>query len=556
MHRESFFGRLWRVLGLLGKGKWPYVFALSTCAVIEPIYQIAFALVNRRIMNSIEFGDIGLLYSSLTLLAAVLVFHFTMQPLTAYHYEGRLYIPIIDFKLRLLRHITRVPLAWLDSRHSGDLMTRVSQDVEDLDDLFRMHTYDLLSSIIWGVGSIVSMFIINPYMAGIMIGLGILTAWGNTAFSQRLADETRGEREALSRTNQKLTDIIPGLRVIKSFNLEAQFSQDFAGESKEWAGHSLNKSGTVAKRASSSFMLSTLSFLGGLVIAAFLVANGILDLGSALAVILLQNGVTAMFSQTGKYYAQVKASMVGVKRIFEILDQPEEEGSFNAPLRRNDEQTAVLFQDVSFYYPNGKAVLNGLNLSVAKGQTTALAGASGGGKSTIVKLLLGLYIPQQGRIYVNGVDISSLSLEELRDQIAYVSQDVFLFSDTIIENIRLGRTDATDSEVMAAAKSAWAHGFIMDLPRGYETKIGEGGDGLSGGQRQRIAIARAILKNAPILVLDEATSALDSESEQELYKALVGLIQGKTVLTVAHRESSVSWAQTVHVIDSVGDETA
>lgn len=535
-----------QTLNLLGKGKWPYMIALLICALVEPVYQITFALVNKRLLNAIEFGDNGMFFNSLLLMAGVLLFYFIVQPITAYHYEGRLYYPIIDFKLRLLRQIIRVPLAWLESRHSGDLLTRVSQDVDDLDDFFRMHTYDIVSTTLWGAGSIASMFLISPVMATIMIALGALTAWGNTAYTQQLERQAENERHALVKANKKLADIIPGIRVIKSFNMETQFFQDFEQINDDWAQHSMAKSWTEASRAAISFTLSNLSFLGGLVAAAFMVASGSLDFGSALAVILLQNGVIAMFSQTGKYYSHIRESMVGVRRILDILEQPEEQGGICT--LSLDSENAIQFQDVSFTYPGGKTVLSRFDLSLKKGGNGILAGPSGGGKSTIVKLLLGLYRPSKGRILVNGTDISTLSLQDLRNQFAYVAQDVFLFPDTIAENIRLGRPKASDSEVVAAAKKAWAHEFISTLPDGYQTRIGEGGKGLSGGQRQRLAIARAILKDAPILLLDEATSALDSETEQEIYTALTELAKDKTVLSVAHREVVLARAENVFEI--------
>lgn len=547
---KSLLRELNQVFNLLGRGKLPYLVALVTCATIDPLYQITFALVNKRLLNAIQAGDSALMLSSIALMGGVLLFHFTLQPLTAYHYEGRLYYPIIAFKLRLLRHIARVPLAWLESSHSGDLMTRISQDVDELDDFYRLHTYDLVSSALWGVGSLVVMVWLSPLMAAIMIVLGLFTAWGNTAFSRRLEEDAHRERTALGLVNQRLTDIIPGLRVIKSFNLGERFAGDYSQANGEWVTTSLGKAQTMSLREALGFLLSTLSFLGGLVAAAYLVALGSLDFGTALAVILLQNGVVTMFANTGSYYGQIRASLVSVRRILEILDQPEEEQVQTHTGVQEKQASAVLFQNVSFSYPGGPEVLQNFNMVLTRGSRTALAGQSGGGKSTILKLLLGLYRPQEGRIMVEGQDAAAMPLSQLREQVAYVPQDVFLFSETIAENIRLGCPQASDSDVVEAAKQAFAHQFIMALPEGYSTRVGEGGAGLSGGQRQRLAIARAILKDAPILVLDEATSALDSQAEEEVYKALEQLMAGKTVLTVAHRESSLAWADNVQVVES------
>ena len=537
-----------RAIGLLGKHKWTYLIALFSCALVDPIYRIAFAFANRQLLNSIELGDVALLYGALYMVGGVLLFHFIVQPITAYYYEGKIYYPIIDIKIGLLQRIVNLPLSYLEAHHSGDLMTRVSDDVDQLQEFYLSHTYDVISKTFWGVGSIVAMFLINVPMALFMIGLGLITAWGNTAFGTILAEETKHERVYLSHCNEKLSDILPGLRVIKSYNLEDDFAAEFSGQCGLWATYASQKARVQAKRASLSFLLTNLSFLGGLSIAAYMVALGRLDLGSALAVIMLQNGATVMFSETGKYWSQIRSSLVGVDRIFEVLDEPEEEDVPASQAIQVAGPLSVTFEDVFFSYAGGRRVLQGFNMQADAGKTLALVGSSGGGKSTIAKLLLGLYRPERGRIRINDVDIHNIPLVQLRDMISYVPQDTFLFADTIMENIRVGRVDATDAEVIEAARKASAHGFISEIPLGYQSFVGDGGSGLSGGQRQRIALARAILRDAPILLLDEATSALDSKVEHELYEVLMKHAQGKTVITVAHRQSAVEWADTVQVV--------
>jgi ATP-binding cassette subfamily B protein len=546
VERKVFFRDLMRVIGLLGRHKLPYLFALTVCSVVDPIYQIAFALANGRLLNAIETGQMSLLISSLWLVGGVLLFHFVVQPITAYHYEVRIYHPIIDIKLGLLKRIVELPLARLEGMHSGDLLTRVSQDVDDLSEFYLSQAYDLLSKTIWGVGSIAAMFLLSPIMAALMISLGALTAVANTAYAKTLAGQAERERSSLSRCNEILADMLPGLRVIKSLNKERHFAGKYAAECAKWAEHSLSRSKTTAHRASIGFLLSSASFLGGLVFAAYLVALGRLDFGSALSVILLQSGVTNMFIHMGSFYGEMQATFAGARRIFEILDeQSEEEGVITDPTAGCRSESGIRYSNVTFTYPDGKTVLKDFNLSVDQGTVTALVGPSGGGKSTVAKLLLGLYRPEKGQITIDGVDTSQISLSALREQVAYVPQDVFLFSDTIAENIRVGRADATDQEVVEAARKACAHDFIMEQPLGYHTRIGDGGSNLSGGQQQRIAIARAILKDAPVILLDEATSAVDAETERELQETLRDVTRGKTVVVVAHRPSASEWADQV-----------
>jgi ATP-binding cassette, subfamily B, bacterial len=219
-------------------------------------------------------------------------------------------------------------------------------------------------------------------------------------------------------------------------------------------------------------------------------------------------------------------------------------------LKKTEDTAAMVeLQDIGFSYNGTDRVLDGVSLSIGKGQMAALVGPSGGGKSTVLKMLLGYYPPQEGNIVVNAKSIGQYSLTELRDMMAYVPQDAYLFDGTVEENIWYGRPKATREEVIAAAEAANAHGFITELPEGYATKVGERGTRLSGGQKQRIAIARALLKNAPILLLDEATSALDSESEQLVQDALNRLMQGRTTIAVAHRLSTIRHADVIYVIE-------
>jgi ATP-binding cassette, subfamily B, bacterial len=267
-----------------------------------------------------------------------------------------------------------------------------------------------------------------------------------------------------------------------------------------------------------------------------------------LAVINLLNGVVFMFTSLGNFIAQIQGSLAGANRVFELLDEPVEPERY--VLKKTEDTAAMVeLQDIGFSYNGTDRVLDGVSLSIGKGQMAALVGPSGGGKSTVLKMLLGYYPPQEGNIVVNAKSIGQYSLTELRDMMAYVPQDAYLFDGTVEENIWYGRPKATREEVIAAAEAANAHGFITELPEGYATKVGERGTRLSGGQKQRIAIARALLKNAPILLLDEATSALDSESEQLVQDALNRLMQGRTTIAVAHRLSTIRHADVIYVIE-------
>jgi len=299
------------------------------------------------------------------------------------------------------------------------------------------------------------------------------------------------------------------------------------------------------------------SFVGIIAIGGWMAVQGQLSWGALIATIQMASGITWMFFEMGSFVTRLQASLAGADRIFEILDMPLEQwGEGKAGATGHGPQkvqkghvTAIEFCDVRFSYNRDNRVLNGFNLAIHQDQVVALVGSSGSGKSTLLKLLLGFYDTDGGEITVFGKSIREYTLEQLRRLIAYVPQDNYLFSGTIRENIAYGKEGASHQEIEEAAKGAFAHDFIMDLPAGYDTQVGERGAHLSGGQRQRIAIARAFLKNSPILLLDEATSSLDSESEQQVQKALERLMKGRTTLVVAHRLSTVQNADIILVLE-------
>jgi ABC-type multidrug transport system fused ATPase/permease subunit len=322
-------------------------------------------------------------------------------------------------------------------------------------------------------------------------------------------------------------------------------------------------------------MFATLPMIFG----AYLVMTGNTTFGVYLMLVQLSNQINNLVYQVGGVISRVQSALAASDRILALLDSPAEPEQLPASLPGSEavallplgseavalpsdrlagaeqlapgagENSRIAFNQVSFAYNGDENILNSLSFQVTAGQFVAFAGPSGGGKSTIFKLLLGCYAAKQGAIMVSGKPLCDYKLSELRDLIAYVPQDAYLFSGSILDNIRYGKPGAAQAEVEAAAKAAFAHDFVMEFPAGYQTIAGERGARLSGGQRQRIAIARALLKDAPILLLDEATSALDSESEQIVQKALEVLMKGRTTLVIAHRFSTIIQADCIYVVD-------
>jgi subfamily B ATP-binding cassette protein MsbA len=346
-----------------------------------------------------------------------------------------------------------------------------------------------------------------------------------------------------------MQETLQGLRTVKAFTLEDSLRARF-DDNVAQVEHEANKWARVANRAS-----PLMETLGGIAIAAAIVYGGyrVIQLGSTpgeffsfLAAFLLANEPAKRLARLN---LDLSSHLVGVRVLFEIIDSPPTEPADDDKPPLKVSEARVEFRDVGFAYRAGEPVLRGMSFVADPGKVTALVGASGGGKSTVLNLLLRLYEAGSGTITIDGQDIATVSRGSLRRQTAYVGQDVFLFRGTIRENIGYGRPGASEAEIVAAARASHAHEFIANFPQGYDTPVGEHGLQLSGGQRQRVAIARALIKNAPIILLDEATAALDSESEQHVQDAIAVLCKGRTTLVIAHRLSTIVHADRILVVE-------
>jgi ATP-binding cassette subfamily B protein len=343
-----------------------------------------------------------------------------------------------------------------------------------------------------------------------------------------------------------------GVRVIKSFRLEDHMR------------HDMNETVAAVERLQTgmarigALTVPLMETLGGIAIAIAILYGGWRVIGTGADPGSFFSFITALLMayeparRLARFNVQFQQNMFGVQMVYDLLDQPPSAAEAQAGRPLKVDAGAVRFEGVTFSYVGGAAegaAVRDLSLDMPGGKVTALVGPSGGGKSTILALISRLYLPQAGRVLIDGQDTAECSAVSVRAAIALVGQDTFLFEGTIRENLRMGRRDATDEQIEEAARAAHAHEFIIEQPQGYETQVGEGGGLLSGGQRQRISIARAMLADTPILLLDEATSALDSESEAKVQEALARLMQGRTTIVIAHRLSTIRHADRIHVID-------
>ncbi|MER9306866.1 ABC transporter ATP-binding protein/permease [Mesorhizobium sp. M0293] len=436
------------------------------------------------------------------------------------------------------------------STSSSDLITRMTNNAQAARNVLDLIVTSYVRDLVTLVALVLVMIVQQPALSLICFIVGPLAIYGVNRILKRVRKFAALEFRSVGQIVQVMQETAIGVRVVKSFNLEGMMRKRMFKAVSDVENRANNIATLEAITSPVMETLAGLAIAGAVLVSGLLVLQGGQTPGGIMAFI----AALLLAYEPAKRLARVRISLesgiVGVRMMFQLADEPLTlaEKPDAKPLLAGPGE--IRFDAVSFAYQNGPPVLDRFDMTLAPGKMTALVGPSGGGKSTILNLIMRMYDPQSGKVLFDGQDISHATLASLREKIAYVSQDTFLFAGTIMHNIRLGREGATDEEVIAAARAANAHEFISAQAKGYHTEVGENGALLSGGQRQRISIARAMLRNAEILLLDEATSALDAESEALFRDALQQLTEGRTTIVIAHRLSTVHQADTIVVLEA------
>ena len=456
---------------------------------------------------------------------------------------------VIDIREALFEKFQRMPLAYFDRHQTGEIMSYVTNDVQALQNALVDKLIEFVTEASILIGSIVLMFYLDWKLTLITLITVPLVGQAMKIFGRKLKKSGTVIQERLADINSLLQESIAAVRVVKSFVRERYEIERFRRQNE------LNFQAEMKNVQLSSLLTPTVEFLAAITVTIILwiggyeVVQGEITAGSLVAFLTYAVNLANPVKRIGRIYGAMQRAMAAADRVFDVIDMEEtihdREGA--VPLPEIEGRVAV--KDVSFSYKEGAPALSHVSLEASPGQLVAFVGPSGAGKSTIANLIPRFYEVNEGVIEIDGHDVRDVTLDSLREQIGIVPQETMLFSSSVRENIRYGRLDATDEEIEEAARAANAEEFILQLPQGYETKIGERGLNLSGGQRQRIAIARAILKNPRILILDEATSALDTESEKIVQAALDKLMVGRTSFAIAHRLSTIFNADCIYVID-------
>ncbi|MGZ0049447.1 ABC transporter ATP-binding protein [Brevibacillus gelatini] len=549
MFIQKLMQELSQLLSLMKAKKRAYFLGLLGDGIGQASVLIALPFVFKDLTDFANTKDPALLTRAIVTMAAMFLLFSLLSPFFSYMYRRCVREVIANIRLLVFQRLSRLPFAYYEQHHSGDTMSRLGNDVQLMERAYAEQLKTLCIILLSLIGSIAGMFALDWKIAIVLLFVSALTLYVNTLFAKsvrRIGDQLQ---QQLGVGTERLSDFLSGLPVIKMFHLQKVVTARYTEANEEVTASAIKQGHKHALLEGTNFFIQFVSFGGMLVLGIMLVAKQVIGLGVLVALVQQQMLVTLAFLQLGQVITTLQGSLAGASRIVGFLQEPLEPSQYQLDsTEARDDDSMVKMEQVVFGYTADSNVLDEVSLQVGRGQMAALVGTSGGGKSTVMKLLLGYYPPAHGSITLQGKPLGQYSIAELRNLIAYVPQDAFLFEGTIEENIRYGCLDATEEEVVRASQAAYAHDFIMELPDGYQTRTGERGAKLSGGQRQRIAIARAILKNAPILLLDEATSALDAESEFWVQQALTALMREKTVLVIAHRLSTVEHADMIYVL--------
>ncbi|MFW5982433.1 MAG: ABC transporter ATP-binding protein [Candidatus Brocadiia bacterium] len=455
---------------------------------------------------------------------------------------------ITDVRLSVFEKLISLPLSFFAGRRTGDLISRLTNDISTTQNSAKMLFGDIIK---------------HPLHLMVLLGVAFYSNWQLTLlvfvtvpfvglvmrqYGGRIQKYGRRSMEKLGDVTDAMNQMFTGIRVVKAFGMEEEESAEFAEKNRDQLRQTFKKARNKAWADSIPHAVMAVCFGVILLIANYMQNRGMIDLASIIPFFAAVGLMPRSVKKIAKVYSKLRANLAAFNRIFELLDVETTLPEAPDAVELEAVSEEIRFDNVWFAYEDEEYVLRDVNLQVPHGTVCALVGETGAGKSTMLDLIPRFYDPQQGRVEIDGRDVRKITRDSLLDKIAIVGQHPFLFNRSVAENIRYGRRDATDEELYNAARAAQIHDFIQSLPDGYETTVGETGARFSGGQRQCITIARAILKDAPILILDEATSNLDSESEQRVQAALTNLISGRTAFVIAHRLSTVRFADRIVVL--------
>ena len=527
------------------------------CAAVISVVDLAYPQLLRSLTKTLFTGNKSAILGALPWLFLILLMMYTIQSLCKYYVTCQGHIMGAkmerDMRKQLFEHYEKLSFSYYSTHNSGQMMSKLVSDLFDISELAHHGPENLFISLVKIIGSFVFLFLINQKLALPLLLLVILMILFSIRQNKKMQQTFLENRIRIGDINASLQDTLSGIRVVQSFANEDTELHKFNHSNEAFLESKKDNYRCMGTFMSSNLFFQGMMYLTTLIYGGYLIAMGQMQ-AADLAMYALYIGIFISPIQIlVELVEMLQKGLSGFRRYLEVVEtEPEiqdKEGAIDLENVKGD----VCYDNVSFHYSDdNKTVLSQVSIHIPAGKSVALVGPSGGGKTTMCSLLPRFYDVTAGKVTIDGKDVRDLTLKSLRNQIGMVQQDVYLFDGTIRENIAYGKPDATDEEIKEAARRANMDDFIMQLPKQYDTYVGEKGTRLSGGQKQRISIARVFLKNPPILILDEATSALDNESERYIQKSLEELAKNRTTITIAHRLSTIKRSDEIIVITEDG----
>ena len=527
------------------------------CAAVISVVDLAYPQLLRSLTKTLFTGNKSAILGALPWLFLILLMMYTIQSLCKYYVTCQGHIMGAkmerDMRKQLFEHYEKLSFSYYSTHNSGQMMSKLVSDLFDISELAHHGPENLFISLVKIIGSFVFLFLINQKLALPLLLLVILMILFSIRQNKKMQQTFLENRIRIGDINASLQDTLSGIRVVQSFANEDTELHKFNHSNEAFLESKKDNYRCMGTFMSSNLFFQGMMYLTTLIYGGYLIAMGQMQ-AADLAMYALYIGIFISPIQIlVELVEMLQKGLSGFRRYLEVVEtEPEiqdKEGAIDLENVKGD----VCYDNVSFHYSDdNKTVLSQVSIHIPAGKSVALVGPSGGGKTTICSLLPRFYDVTAGKVTIDGKDVRDLTLKSLRNQIGMVQQDVYLFDGTIRENIAYGKPDATDEEIKEAARRANMDDFVMQLPKQYDTYVGEKGTRLSGGQKQRISIARVFLKNPPILILDEATSALDNESERYIQKSLEELAKNRTTITIAHRLSTIKRSDEIIVITEDG----
>ncbi|HBM79641.1 MAG TPA: multidrug ABC transporter ATP-binding protein, partial [Clostridiaceae bacterium] len=541
--------RLWKYFGSQGR----LLTIIFIFVIIDSLSQLAAPYLIGKSIDAMAGGngavDFGILGTALLALISAYIIDTAVVFFQGWTMAGLSQKIVMSLRKDLFAKLQKLPVSFFDRHTHGELMSRLANDIENVSSTISQSSTQLMMDVITILGSLIMMIVLSP----ILTLASVITIPMVMLLTKTIAKKTRvlfkNQQEELGLLNGHIEETISGMQVIKAFNHEDKVIEQFKDINTKLYGVGLKA------QVWSGFLMPLMNVINNIGFAAVagvggvLAVKNIITVGIIAAFLSYSRQFTRPLNDIANIFNVLQSALAGAERVFEILDEKEEADDLKGSKELINTKGNVVFENVSFGYRSDLLILKNINFEAKQGSSIALVGPTGAGKTTIVNLLVRFYDVTSGRILIDGVDIRDYTRDSLRKCFGIVLQDTYLFSGTIKDNIRYGKLNATDREIIEAARMANADAFIRRLPKGYDTELIESGQNLSQGQRQLISIARAILANPPILILDEATSSVDTRTELHIQEAMLKLMKGRTSFIIAHRLSTIRDASMIMVID-------